>query len=120
MTKLFNKRSNKVKRKLLRINMTSAEKLLWKLIRRKKIKGHKFRRQFSVRGFVLDFYCPRLKLAIELDGNVHDTEDRLTYDKERQKLLECVGIRFLRFTNDEVFCRTEKVMEIIENTLRTL
>ncbi len=99
--------------------MTSAEKVLWVFLRRKQISGYKFRRQFSVLGFVLDFYCPQLKLAIEVDGSSHDGEDRKIYDKQRQNLIELLGIRFLRFTNDDVFSHTGKVLEEIENVVRT-
>jgi hydrogenase maturation protease HycI len=119
MTKLYNKRTDKEKRKLLRNNATSAEKLLWELIRSRQIEGRKFRRQFSVRGFVLDFYCPRLKLAIELDGDVHEGKDRKIYDKARQKLLECAGIRFLRFSNDDVFNRPDRVVDEITKAVKT-
>jgi very-short-patch-repair endonuclease len=72
MTKLFNKKSEKEKRRSLRNNMTEAEKILWLQLKNKRL-GVRFLRQFSVGAFVMDFYCPALKLAIEVDGATHNT-----------------------------------------------
>jgi very-short-patch-repair endonuclease len=71
MTILYNKTSEKAKGQLLRKNMTNAEALVWSKIRDKQIEGSKFRRQYSVGQFVIDFYCTELKLAIEIDGDSH-------------------------------------------------
>lgn len=67
---IFNLKTNKKTRKFLRKNMTKTECVLWKELKRKKI-GFKFRRQFGVGPYIIDFYCPQLKFAIELDGDVH-------------------------------------------------
>ena len=75
MTLLFNKSSEKNKRKRLRNNATIAEKILWEELKGSKLLGYKFRRQYGVGPFVVDFYCPRLKLAIEVDGSYHLRED---------------------------------------------
>jgi len=65
--------------------------------------GYKFRRQYSVENFVVDFYCPELKLAIEVDGDSHYIEDAKLSDRERQIKIETFGIQFLRFTNREIY-----------------
>jgi very-short-patch-repair endonuclease len=67
----------------------------------------------SVGAYVLDFYCPELKLAIEVDGSSHDSEDAQEYDHIRQKTIEAFGIRFLRFTNRQVRYEIEGVLEAI-------
>ncbi len=72
--------------------------------------GHKFRRQYSVDKFVLDFYCPQQKLAIEIDGDSHFTKKAAEHDRERQMIIESYSIRFLRFTNAEVNKNMEGVI----------
>jgi very-short-patch-repair endonuclease len=113
MTKLYNRRSDKQKRRNLRKNMTKAEKLLWDHIKRRQIFGSRFRRQYSVKGFVTDFYSPELKLAIEVDGGYHTKDDQVDYDKARQKIITSLGIKFLRFKNKEVLADVEKVVKKI-------
>jgi len=113
MTKLYNRASEKAKRQQLRRNMTKAEFRLWQKIKGKQLAGVKFRRQYSVDRFIVDFYCTELKLAIEVDGESHFREGVQEYDKERQAFIESVGIRFLRFTNDEVYGDLEEVLERI-------
>ena len=98
MTLLFNKITEKEKRRKLRNNSTKAEKQLWAEIRSKKI-GFRFLRQYGVEKYVIDFYSPRLKLAIEVDGITHLTQEELEYDERRQSEIEQVGIQFIRFTN---------------------
>lgn len=71
MTRLFNKKSEKEKRRYLRNNQTFSEKLVWLNLRKKQVYGEKFLRQFSINKFVVDFYCPRLRLVIEIDGDSH-------------------------------------------------
>ena len=79
----------------------------------KSLSNHKFRRQYSVGPYVLDFYCPNLKLAIEVDGATHATAKEITYDQTRQKYIESFGIRFLRFTNIDVYENVDGVVEEI-------
>lgn len=78
MTKIFNRNEELEKRRELRNNSTKAESLLWQQLKGKQVAGFKFRRQYSVGKFVLDFYCAERKLAIELDGSSHDGEDAQT------------------------------------------
>jgi len=115
MTLLYNRADDKGKRKRLRQNMTEAEKILWEKIRKKQINGHKFRRQYSIAGFVVDFYCPKLKLAIELDGEVHLKEDVKAYDKRREWIIKSAGIEFLRFTNEQVINNLRETIRTIRN-----
>ena len=84
--------------------MTSAEVVLWQMLRNRQVDGLKFRRQFGVGSYVLDFYCPELRLAVELDGAVHDSEEAIVYDRARTEYLwREHGIHVLRFENREVF-----------------
>jgi very-short-patch-repair endonuclease len=85
----------------LRTNTTPAERHLWKLIRGKNV-GVKFRRQHPLGQFVLDFYAPQIRLAIELDGSIHNEALQKEYDRFRQKLIEQYEICFLRFGNELV------------------
>jgi len=85
---------------------------------RSQLLGLKFRRQHGIGSYVIDFYCPEYKLAIEVDGVTHHTEGELAYDEERQKWIEQYGIKFLRVTNEDVLYNIDSVLttilEIIE------
>lgn len=113
MTKLYNRTSEKTKRQQLRRNMTKAEFRLWQKLKGKQLEGVKFRSQYGVGRFVVDFYCTELKLAIEIDGESHFQDGVQEYDQERQAFIELLGIRFLRFTNDDVYRNLEGVLERI-------
>jgi very-short-patch-repair endonuclease len=101
MTKHYNKKSETEKRRLLRKQQTFTEKILWIHLRNRQAIGYKFRRQYSIDHFVIVFYCPELKLAVELDGGVHEIPEQKEYDEARQKYLEKFGIEFIRITNEE-------------------
>jgi very-short-patch-repair endonuclease len=75
--------------------------------------GFKFRRQYSVNQYVIDFYCPELKLAIEIDGDSHHGYFSEKYDNERQKYIESFGIHFMRFTNEDVCNNIDGVLQMI-------
>lgn len=77
MTQIFNKDFLKYTRKILRWQMPKAELMLWDKLKNKKLDGHKFRRQFSIGLYVVDFYCPKSKLVIELDGDNHFTKQAI-------------------------------------------
>ena len=113
MTKVFNKTDEKLKRKMLRKNMPQAELVLWAKLKGRGLKGYKFRRQYSVDKFVVDFYCPKIKLALEVDGDFHFVEGADMADKERQTIIESFGITFLRFTNKDVIENIEGVLNKI-------
>jgi very-short-patch-repair endonuclease len=120
MTQRYNKSTEKEKRRRLRQNQTKAEALLWQKLRDRQIEGLKFRRQYSVECFVLDFYCPALRLAIEIDGESHQSEEAAAYDRDRQAFIEALGIRFLRFTNQEVYEHLDAAIEQITHTAQGL
>ncbi len=114
MTRIFNKSDGKEKRRNLRKNLTNAEKLLWERIRRRQIRNKRFLRQYGVGKYVIDFYCPEIKLAIEADGDTHDSDEEILYDKKRQKEIEKYGITFLQFGNEEIFANIESLIKKIE------
>jgi len=97
----------------LRHAETEAEKKLWSLLRNRKFKGKKFRRQHALADFILDFYCHECKLAVELDGSFHASEDQQLYDKARTSLLNKQGITIIRFWNRDVINEPGKVLEKI-------
>ena len=116
--KFFNLPEHKELRRYLRNNVTSAEVALWKRLRKKQVNGLLFRRQFGIGPYVLDFYCPELRLAIELDGAAHDTPEAIHYDRERTAwLTEEFGIRVLRFRNEQVFETPDSVIEEIRKVV---
>jgi adenine-specific DNA-methyltransferase len=86
----------------LRTRSTLGEQELWLALRRKQLAGRKFRRQQPVGPFVLDFYCSAERLSVEVDGSIHDDPDQVQLDAERQRLIESLGIRFVRLPNDLV------------------
>lgn len=120
MTQNFNKTSEKEKRRQLRKDQTFCEKILWIYLRDRKTPGYKFRRQYSVDHYVIDFYCPELKLAIELDGNVHEIPEQKEYDKYRQEYLERFGITFCRITNNELMSNTNSTFDRIMLNIKTM
>ena len=99
--------------------MPKPEILLWSQIRRNQILGQRFRRQYSVGTFVIDFYCPALKLALEVDGDSH-TEETKKFDQDRQEFIESYGIKFLRFTNDDVCENLDWVLDEISDAIQNL
>ena len=97
--------------------MPQAEILLWSRLKGKKVRGLKFRRQLSVGKYVIDFYCPAVKLAIEADGNTHTSEEEIEYDKTRQYEIANFGITFLRFRNEDIIKYTNEVLRNIERKI---
>ncbi len=114
---LNNQPQLKALRKELRNNLTPAEAALWKALQRSQLEGRKFRRQHSFGNYVLDFYCPAEKLAVELDGRHHFSDAGFEADSERTKFLNGFGIRVLRFENKDVFENLEGVLQEIRNKL---
>lgn len=100
-------------RKDLRNNQTSAETRLWMLLKNKQLEGRKFRRQHSINNFIVDFFCPSEKLAIELDGQVHFNPVAEEKDDRRDKILKTYGVKVLRFENKMVFQQEEIVLNAI-------
>jgi very-short-patch-repair endonuclease len=119
MTILFNRVETKERRRGLRRKSTVAEDRLWEFLKNRKLAGQKFRRQFAVDNFYVDFYCPKFRLIIEVDGSIHDVPENKIYDRERQKSLESLGLVFLRFKNSDVKYRIETVLKTITNFFQT-
>jgi very-short-patch-repair endonuclease len=88
--------------KELRNNMTRAEIILWSRIRLKQINGYKFRRQYPILDYIVDFYCHKLKLIIEVDGGIHTLPEQAKSDKYRDNLLKNNGYNVIRLTNHEI------------------
>ena len=110
---LHNKKSFQSKRKRLRNHGTPAEAALWNIIKNKQIVGLKFRRQHSVGNFILDFYCPVIKLCIELDGDDHYWQDGIIRDKIKTDFLIKNNIYVMRFENRLVFEDADYVIDSI-------
>ena len=98
----------------LRSDMTDAERLLWKRLRFKQVCGLPFYRQKPLLKFIVDFYCPKAKLVIELDGSQHLEEEHRAADAERDAALAGLGLRVLRFDNRQVLTEIEAVMVVID------
>jgi len=113
MTELYNQQFQKDRRRQLRNESTEAEKKLWLHLKGKQVLGQKFRRQFGIGFYIVDFYCPRLRLVVEIDGETHSTPQELQYDQTREKFLADHGNTVLRFTNQDVVENVEGVIETI-------
>ena len=105
-------------RKMLRHHLTPAEATLWSKIKCRKICGMQWRRQFSIGRYILDFYCPKVKLAVELDGKDHFTIEGDKYDVERDNFISEKGIKILRFENCEVWNNMDMIIKVIEDCIK--
>ncbi|MGR3309949.1 MAG: endonuclease domain-containing protein [Candidatus Brocadiales bacterium] len=112
----YNKRLKKYSRKL-RDNMTDAERLLWSKIRRKQLKDHQFYRQKIIGNYIVDFYCAKANLVIEIDGGQHYTDEGKEKDRVRDDYMASLGLKVLRFSDREVFVNLKEVMEKIGENL---
>jgi len=101
----------------LRQNMTETEIILWAKIKQNKLNGYRFKAQHPIKTFIADFYCHRAKLVIEIDGIIHNSEERKEYDINRSYEFEQLGLKILRFTNSDVLNNTNWVLTQIENYL---
>lgn len=117
---LYNHKALKDRRRDLRKNQTPAEKLLWKHIGKDKIYGLRFLRQYGVGPYILDFYCAKLRIAIELDGEVHNEKDRKLYDKDREKYLDALDIKVIRFWNEDVLKNTKNVLGKLQTKIKSI
>jgi very-short-patch-repair endonuclease len=107
-------------RKTLRKNLTPAEAFLWRLLKNNQLENRKFRRQHSIGNYILDFYCPSEKLAIELDGASHFTPEGIEYDTIRTEYINSFNIKVVRFENKLVFDNTTWVLDEIKSNFRTV
>jgi very-short-patch-repair endonuclease len=103
----------------MRHNPTNAERALWGALRPAQHLGIKFRRQQIIDRFIVDFYCHEAAFVVEVDGDIHDTQQE--YDEERDSILSAYGLSILRVTNDQVMCnRKETVESILREALRRI
>jgi len=115
--KTFNRGVTKEKRRELRKNQTDAESVLWNKLRNKQMGGYKFFRQYGIGSYIADFYCPLLKVVIEVDGGQHYSEEAMVYDHKRKEFLKGAGIRVIRFNNLDILKNMEGVFESIQKEL---
>ena len=100
--------------------MTMAERILWFNLKGRQLLGYKIRRQHGISKYVVDFYCPDLKLAIEADGASHGTGAAKRRDVLRQREIEKEGVRFLRFKDEEILGNADEVMERIGREMKRM
>jgi len=93
--------------------MTEAERLLWEKIRGKQLKGYQFYRQKTISSCIVDFYCPKARLVIELDGGQHYSPEGKEKDRTRDEYMKSIGLRVLRFSDREVFENIQGILEKI-------
>lgn len=117
-TNLDNISPLKARRKELRQHSTATERVLWRHLQRHKLLGKKFRRQYSIGPYVVDFFCVECDLAIELDGAPHYRELREDYETQRTAFLESLGVELIRFENRIVHTNIEAVLETIRDAIR--
>ena len=117
MQQIHNDPTLKSRRRELRSSLTPAEAALWKSLQRSQVCGKKFRRQHSVGPYILDFYCPECRLAVELDGQAHFNPMSWEHDCRRTEYLKRLNIRVLRFENRAVFECPEWVLGEISDHL---
>ena len=117
MTEIFNKKSQTIKRRILRNNMTRPELLLWTKLKNKQMDGYRLRRQFSIGRYVADFYCPELKLVIEIDGPNHNTKENIEYDRERDLFMHSLDINIIRISNSQILDNIDEAIVIIKTKI---
>jgi very-short-patch-repair endonuclease len=106
--------------KKLRENPTEAEELLWLALKNNQVNDFKFRRQHPISIYIADFYCHKLKLVIEIDGEYHLSEEQQVLDKERTTTIEFNGVKVIRFTNEEVLLKLPEVINKIKDFIMSV
>jgi len=101
----------------LRQKQTPWETILWSRLRAKRLFNYRFRRQFNIEKFIVDFYCHQKGLVIELDGSQHKEKEALELDKKRDEILAKNGYKILRFNNNDIINNLEGVLLTIQSTL---
>jgi very-short-patch-repair endonuclease len=104
-------RNNVTAARELRKRMTATELAAWAVLRRRGFHGLRFRRQRPFGAFVVDFYCPRLKLAVEIDGSVHENLDQAQHDASRQATLESIGVHVVRIAASAIEANAREALE---------
>ena len=101
--------------KSMRHDATDAEQLMWQLLRAQRFMNLKFRRQHVIEPYIVDFFCHELDLVVELDGGQHNTDEGVAYDNGRTQFLEALGIKVIRYWNDDVLNQTDVVLADLRN-----
>jgi very-short-patch-repair endonuclease len=116
---IFNRPDQKKFRQYLRGKArTRAEFFLWKFLKNSQMGGNKFRRQHGIGPYIVDFYCPRVKLVIEIDGETHGSPLEKEYDKKREEYLRNLEIKVIRFNNMEIYKTMNAVIDRIMKELK--
>jgi very-short-patch-repair endonuclease len=102
---------------ILRRSMTKAEAVLWKKLKGRKLFPTKFRRQHPIIIFIVDFYCHEYRLVIEVDGDIHNDENAIQYDFIRTDVLNNLGLKVIRFSNDQILFSLNSVIEKIQREI---
>jgi very-short-patch-repair endonuclease len=118
--KIFNSKKTKGQRKYLRNNSTQAESRLWAKLKGRQIFDYKFRRQHGIGNYIVDFYCPTLKLVIEVDGESHLSKKGIKHDLKRDKYLNDLGITICRFNNQQIYDNLDGVLTEIVRRIEAL
>ncbi|PIZ42243.1 DNA (cytosine-5-)-methyltransferase [candidate division WWE3 bacterium CG_4_10_14_0_2_um_filter_42_8] len=103
--------------KSLRKNQTDSESYLWKYLRNRQFKGLKFRRQFPIGCYILDFFCVEKRIAIELDGGQHSKNEALRKDKAREEFLQRCNIKIIRFWDNDILKNIGGVLQKLEEEI---
>ncbi len=106
-------------RRRLRRDSTVPEQRIWRLLRDRQLSGYKFRRQHGLGPYVVDFYCPKFKLVVEIDGDSHSSLKAQAYDARRTAYFRLFGMDVIRFANAEVWSKPEAVVEQIYQYIET-
>jgi len=117
VTRFFNKFDDRDKRKKLRSFIPESEVIIWSKLKGRQLSGKKFRRQYGIGRYVVDFYCAEARLVVEIDGDTHFNDEAEKYDRLRTQYIETLGLRVVRFNNNEVRRNLEGVLEIIKKEL---
>lgn len=102
----------------LRKNRTKEEAILWKLLRNRQFMGLKFKRQFPIGNYVVDFVCEEKKLVIEIDGGQHNVPENMSEDQLRTEFIESKGYKVLRFWNNDINLNINGVYETLQNAVK--
>ena len=118
----FNFNNTKIKpvRRKLRHEATEAEIFLWKKLKNKQCGGYKFRRQYSIGPFIVDFYCPALRLVVEIDGIQHGDKNQAEYDQSRTNYFRDFHITVIRYWNNDIFKNIEGVFDDLLNKIKEI
>jgi len=114
MEKLYNLSQKKNIRKILRKQPITCERILWGRLRDRQLGDFKFKRQYSIGKYVVDFFCSEIGLVVEIDGATHSTDEEIKYDEIRQKFLESEGIVVKRYNNSDI---KDNLLEVLNDIL---